>query len=388
MRVDVNRGSVPDRGVVFKTSPVSPRIGLVWDVGTKHRTAIKAHYGRYADSLLLNRIAFLDTAGQHPQIFSVPDGNGGFVETLRVTPTLSNRLIDDDISHSYVDQFVTGIEHVVARDLTAQAMYWRRHFDNFMALVDMTSQWEQVERSDPGPDGRPGTSDDGGTVHPYRLLNFGNETYLYTNPDGAFRRYDALQFVATKRYRNRWQLQGSFTWATTDGTIGNGDFSNAGLNDTGNLQGTFSPGVFLSPNGQIYARGTAALTFTEGKVFGTWHAPWLGGFMVSGIFRAYSGYRWERFLSFTNLGVPGEVTVRAEPRGTRSLPALKNLDLRVSKDLPLPHVKGRLSIYADVLNVTNQGTAQFAFGRSGGSFGTLGAFSDPRLLRAALRFTF
>ena len=131
--------------------------------------------------------------------------------------------------------------------------------------------------------------------------------------------------------------------------------------------------MFLSPNGQIYARGTAALTFTEGKVFGTWHAPWLGGFMVSGIFRAYSGYRWERF-SFTNLGVPGEVTVRAEPRGTRSLPAVKNLDLRVSKDLPLPRVKGRLSIYADVLNVTNQGTAQFAFGRSGRSFGTVGAF--------------
>ena len=176
VRVDVNRGSVPDRGVVFKTSPVSPRIGLVWDVGTKHRTAIKAHYGRYADSLLLNRIAFLDTAGQHPQIFSVPDGNGGFVETLRVTPTVSNRLIDADISHSYVDQFVTGIEHVIARDLTAQAMSSRRHFDNFMALVDMTSQWEQVERSDPGPDGRPDTSDDGGTVHPYRLLNFGNET--------------------------------------------------------------------------------------------------------------------------------------------------------------------------------------------------------------------
>ena len=63
--------------------------------------------------------------------------------------------------------------------------------------------------------------------------------------------------------------------------------------------------------------------------------------MVSGLFRAYSGYRWERFVSYTNLGVPGEVTVRVEPRGARSLPAVKNIDLRISKDLPLPSRKER-----------------------------------------------
>ena len=75
---------------------------------------------------------------------------------------------------------------------------------------------------------------------------------MYTNPDGAFRRYDALEFVATKRYRETAaQLQGSFL------RVGHGRRDNRqrrfikrtpGLNDTGNVQGTFSPGVYMSPN--------------------------------------------------------------------------------------------------------------------------------------------
>jgi hypothetical protein len=177
------------------------------------------------------------------------------------------------------------------------------------------------------------------------------------------------------------------TWATTDGTIGNGDFTNSAVNDTGVLSGTGTPGVYLTPNGRINARGRAPYTFSEAKVLASWHAPWLGGVVVSGVFRAHSGSRWERFVSYTDLGVPGVVTVRVEPRGSRSLPAVRNLDLRLAKSIPLGRGASILA-YADVLNVTNQGTPQYASGASGPRFGQLAAYSDPRLVRAGLRLTF
>ena len=103
VRADVNRGFESQTGEsCSKRRRSAPGLACVWDVGTERRTAIKAHYGRYADSLLLNRIAFLDTAGQHPQIFSVPDGNGRAWKRFVLPSTVSNRLIDDDIPHWYI----------------------------------------------------------------------------------------------------------------------------------------------------------------------------------------------------------------------------------------------------------------------------------------------
>jgi hypothetical protein len=387
VRFDANRGSVPGRGVVLRTNPVSPRVGLAWDVAGRHRTAVKLHYGRYTDALLLNPVAFLDAAGLSPRIFARPDASGTYVEYLRVTPDASNRRVDPGLDHSAVSQFVAGAEHALGRSVVARLFYLHRQYDDFMAQVDTGSMWEPVTRADPGPDGVYGTGDDGGTIGAYTLLNFGSEAYLLTNPPGARRDYDALQFSVVQRYRGRWQGQASVTWARTGGTIGNGDFTNAAVNDTGILYGTSNPGIYLTPNGQVNAHGRAPYTFSEAKLLATWHAPWLGGFTCSGVFRAYSGTRWERFVSYTDLGVPGVVTVRVEPRGSRGLPAVRNLDVRVAKDV----LVGRgttVSVYADVLNLTNQGTPQFASGGSGPNFGQPGAYPDPRLVRAGVRLTF
>ena len=42
VRVGFNRGSVADKGSVFRTNPVSPRIGVAWDVAPDHRTVVRA----------------------------------------------------------------------------------------------------------------------------------------------------------------------------------------------------------------------------------------------------------------------------------------------------------------------------------------------------------
>ena len=97
-------------------------------------------------------------------------------------------------------------------------------------------------------------------------MNPGEQFLLYTNPPDAFRRYHALQLVYTKRWAGNWQLQASYTRSKTAATVGNGDFTNAGVNDTGDLTGTRNPSVFMNPNGAINAEGRAVYDKNELKV--------------------------------------------------------------------------------------------------------------------------
>ena len=51
IRWDHHRG-LTDRGTVFATDPVAPRIGFVWKLRENRLTVLKAHYGVYYEALL------------------------------------------------------------------------------------------------------------------------------------------------------------------------------------------------------------------------------------------------------------------------------------------------------------------------------------------------
>jgi len=51
VRIDINRGSVPKLGTVFKTNPIAPRLGFAWDVEGNGKSIVRAHYGRYFEAL-------------------------------------------------------------------------------------------------------------------------------------------------------------------------------------------------------------------------------------------------------------------------------------------------------------------------------------------------
>ena len=67
---------------------------------------------------------------------------------------------------------------------------------------------------------------------------------------------------------------------------------------------------------------------------------------------------------------------------------MNNLDLRIQKTFP--STGGRhIAVFADVFNVTNQGTPIVIFGANGpGTFGRVLAQADPRMLRLSVRFEF
>lgn len=160
VRVDINRGSVPVRGTTFSTTPVSPRIGVAWDVRGDHRTVVRAHYGRYHDAIFSSRIGSTDDSEERPFVTALVTGPNQFREIDRSEPA-DDFAIDRNIKHSYVDQYVVGVERELLSDVSVLAQVIRRDFGNYMGMTDTGSVYEAVQRRDPGRDGRPGTADDG-----------------------------------------------------------------------------------------------------------------------------------------------------------------------------------------------------------------------------------
>ena len=270
------------------------------------------------------------------------------------------------------------------RGVVVQAQYIARRFDDFVGFVDTGSVWAPIERQDPGPDGRLGTSDDGPMVSLFRKVNPGNERPLYTNPPGARRRYDAAQVIARRGYADGWQLQASYTWSRAKGNVGNVTATNAGFGDLAT--------TFISPNRLINSWGSGPHDPThEVKLLGTMRVPWWGGFSVSGVYRYTTGYAWAREAAFPGVRL-GASTVRMESNGARRVDAINNLDLRAEKTLPLGSSR-TLALFVDAFNVTNQGVPDSdgfspVWPVSGPNLGLPTAWRPARSLRATVRLTF
>jgi hypothetical protein len=384
LRLEWNRGSVPEEPNVFRTTTVAPRIGVAWDLGARHRTVARVHYGHYFDPIFSSRIMQEDTTDAQPSVLYGWQ-EGQWVELHRSVPQ-DDFAIDPDLEHSHVKQLVAGFEHELFPEVSLQAQYIRRRFDTFMGLIDTASVYVPTERRDPGPDGMLNTADDGAMLTVFNLTNPGNAFNLYANPEDAYNKYDAVQLVARKRYSRNWQLQGSYTWSKNRGTVGNRWHVNAARYDLGR------PGRFVNHNTFINAHGHASFDPThEAKVLGSHRLPWWGGTMVSGVYRYMTGQAWGRAAFITGLNQGGE-RIRVEPQGTRRAPAINRIDFRLEKTL---HVAGTgtLGFFFDLFNAFNQGVpdsdeTDAVIDSSGAQFGQPRYWTDPRMLRVGVRIVF
>jgi hypothetical protein len=397
IRFNFNRGSVPDLGTVFSTNPISPRIGVAYDLWGDAKTVLRAHWGRYHDALYTGQFAFMDTSDISDFITALVYTDGGCanglgpdcVEIDRFSPE-TNLAVDQDIRHSYVDQFLVGVEHELVTDFSLLAQYVRRDFKDFMGFIDTRSEYEAVQRQDPGPDNRLGTADDGDFITVYNLLNPGEAFKLLTNPEGAFRDYDAFQIVGNKRFSNGWQMLGSYTWSKTYGNVDNRAFTNSG---GGGSEGLGQNGQFVNPNVGINQEGRNRFDPThQWKLQGTYRIPVLNGIYVGGVYRYLTGNAWGRLADIRDLD-QGSETVRIENRGTRRVDAANYLDFRLETAFPVGGPSRSLGVFLDIFNINNQGVADSDSSRpvqdySGSSFGDPRVWINPRTLRLGVRFQF
>ena len=380
LRLDRFRWSTAATPNLLRTAPVSPRLGIAWDLRSDHRTVVRAHVGRYTDPAFAQPALLADVAQRPIQILARVVAPGVFEEIQRTD--FRTRFIDDDIRHSYVDQFVGGVEQQLFGGLTVLGQYVHREFRSFIAYVAQNVAWTPVERQDPGIDGRLGTPDDGAVFTVFSRVSTGPGGTLYQNLENGSRQYRAGQLVVRTTAAGPWQLQASYTRSQTRGTVGTGLHANAGVRTFH----SFNPNRLINGGDLV----TGFDPSNELKMLGLWSPRGYGGWVVSGVYRYMTGGAWGRTFVATGLR-QGDETIRVEPRGTRRLPAINQLDLHVEKTL---RVRGRvLGAFIDVFNVSNQGVADSDWpdvvsSNPGPSFGVPTLWRPPRQGRIGLRLTF
>lgn len=389
IRVESYGGRPRQGGDVFSTVPVAPRFGAALDMTSSHRTVLRAHYGRYHDMLFSQIYSWHDTAGQSARITGTIAPDGEFIEQSRYLDAVPAYPIDPDLKQSHVDQFSTGVEHQLLRDVAVEARYVARRFGNFIGYVDQRlDEWTTFVARDPGRDGRLGTTDDGELLTgfvPY-WWPAGERALVITNPEGANRRYDAVQLIGRKRQADNWEAQASYTWSRTSGTIPGQEFTSATYQNLSPLGYGGAPGGPQSLRSTPFTR--SLFDYNELKLLGWVRIPGLGGTIASGVFRRHDGRRWHRLASTMDPVTGSGGLVPAEEPFSRIAPTLNLLDVRLEKTLLLRGEGRSLGLYLDAMNVANLGVARSYIQQSGPRFGFPRTWTDPRTMRLGLRYTF
>ena len=208
--------------------------------------------------------------------------------------------------------------------------------------------------------------DTGQQITLFDYLNPNTDVLIYTNPPELNRKYRAIMFTASRRFRNNWQLLGSYVYSKAEGNIDNLGFDENG--GGGNVP--FFDGHFLdTPNSLVNAQGRLTHDQThQFKLQGTYIIA-STNITLSANYTYHSGDTWtprnDCLLTDDGNGVIGDgifdchefpqgpVTYFAEPRGSRRLPARNEIDLRIGWEHNFDQ-QYELGLYLDVFNLTNQ----------------------------------
>jgi hypothetical protein len=390
VRMDHLSGGAPDQDAAYSNTVFAPRLGFAFDLTGNHTTVLKGSYSQYYEGIF-NDVYKLATTGYQDRISWDMAGcpaYGPSGPTADYRCPLANRVevnrlsqpvgrVADDIKHPRVDEWHLGIDHQFGQNWRVSASGIYRENENFIGNVLPDARWTptsvtstQSPTVQDCPDCSPLPPT---TVTAYRWANRSTSAnnLLITNPDGfryldpsgavvgtmnAYRKYRALMFTLSRRYANRWQGQVSYVRSESEGTVNNG------------TEALFGPSRF-------YETPTLALTNSDGpstfdrphevKAFLGYEIPKVD-ISVNAYYRMLSGTTYtpsQRFSSSAiNFSVSGYYfgfsagrQPLLEPRGSRRLPTEHVLDLRLEKVFNIAG-NNRLAVFADFLNITNEGT--------------------------------
>ena len=160
----------------------------------------------------------------------------------------------------------------------------------------------------------------------------------------------ASGFRFFKRFSASWQSLASYTWQDSQ-AYGSGAVTGSTQQDFAGLSST--AGYGRDPNDLVNALGPTATNSTHSvKLSTTYRAPLDFHF---GLRYSYeSGRPYGRLIIARSVG-QGDVTMLAEPRGSYTLPAVNDFQIRVDKDFPFT-AKQRVRLSLEVFNIFNSDT--------------------------------
>jgi hypothetical protein len=369
---------------------VVPRIAAVYDLTGTGTTLVKGSYARYRPAPNAGTVA---NSNPNPPLWSVPyawtDGNGsGVWEPGEERNPQSGRRggvavesLDPGLDLAVVDEVGTWIERELSAGIGLRSgVVWRRERSPFTrqnANRPFEAFTVPVTIRDPGPDGVPGTTDDGGTFIAYDLrsdLSGLTAANVVRNVPGASSAYTTWEVDVTRRTRGQWSLGAAFSY-TWNRDQASGYSGQAARSNT----------YPLTPNDLINTAtgGRHEFTTWAATAHGTYQAPW--DVRVTPVLRHQSGQPFGRTFTTSpgQLAYATALTVLAEPIGSRRMDNITIVDLRLEKRLTL---KGNrhLSGFLDVFNGFNANPEQNVIWSSGSSFLRPLSIVSPRIAQVGV----
>ena len=366
---------------------VVPRFAAVYDLTGAGTTVVKGSYARYRPA---PNASTASNSNPNPPVWSIQygwtDGNGsGQWEPGEEVGNGSRRrggaaveALDPALHLAVVDEAGAWFERELPTGIGFRTgVVWRRERSPFTrqnATQPFDAFTVPVTIRDPGTDGMPGTTDDGGILLAYDLpadaiLQAAN---IQRNVPGASSAYWTWEVDANRRTRGRWSLGAGFSY-TWNSDQASGYSGQAARNNT----------YPLTPNDLINTgtRGRHEFTTWTATTHSTYQAPW--DVRLTPVLRHQSGQPFGRTFTTGQLGYNSAVTLLAEPIGSRRMDNITIVDLRVEKRLRLNgsrHVSG----FLDVFNCFNANPEQNMIWSSGPSFLRPLSIVSPRIAQVGV----
>jgi hypothetical protein len=359
---------------------LAPRVGLSYPLTADNRTVVKATYGRFnfalraSDSRTIRNFNKNDYSASR---YRWTDVNGnrtldypGELGTFVATEGGSSTVFNPNIEQPQVDEATLHLEREVAGGFSARVGYVYKRESNLFQLLNTARPYDvynvPISAVDPGPDGTPRTADDGPalTYFDFSPAYAGRafERFTYVNTPGYTDRFHNVEVGVDKRLSNRWQMRGSYLATRKNMWI-------AGVPQT--------PNEAFFPKNQTWE--------TTVRLSGSFEAPF--GIQTAAVYEYQSGVPLARDVLFRGLPQLSTLTLRMEPLGSQRLPAVRLLNVRAAKRLPVS-TNHAMTLQVDLYNAlnTNEETARSV--RSGPTYGRITAIIPPRVARLGVTYSF
>jgi len=408
-----------DPGVAF--NDFSPRLGITYNLTGDGRTLARANYARYYGQVGNGGVAStINPVGSTTLRYGWTDANRNQVAEdgeirLNATPlsastnwsaanpanTVSANSVDPNLKNDTTDEFIVGVDREIGRGFALGANYIYRKYGNFQwnDRVNFTSSdWVPVSFTPTtgcqGNDGLRTEASRCPTVSYYEPTIQQPTIITLSNVPGYERVFNGIELTGRKRMSNRWMMNTSFTYNTTD--VYHNDFAGAG-NQSSGTAGTIP--ISEDPTNRVTREGGQYDYLTSGsgignvyvntkwlfKLSGLYELPWRVN--VSGFYNARQGYPFEQgILSPSRQRGAGTVFVVLDQVGDVRLPNYHNVDFHVERPLSVSTVKFVPSL--DIFNITNGNTVQAIRGtQNAANANQIQAIVAPRVVRFGVRMT-
>ena len=389
--------STQDLGAHFQPDlAIAPRFGIVVDAFGDGQTAVKGNWGRYFPQLIAGTYAGFQSFSAVESQFS--EWNGAEYEVIDTEFAPAGLPIDPDLQMTNFTEWSAGVEQQLTAEVAVEVSGLYRETHNFIDKVRLNGIWEAVPVQDA----------DGNQYTVYQLLNADQAVFILTNTDNLdksilgpnvdgfeqTRDFWSLNFSVEKRFSNNWQMIGSYVYSRATGTDDT-NFENGRGSSLGPSALWTDPNMRMFADGplahdvphQIKFLGSVVLPY---EVLFGWHYQGSSGrsYTKQVVFR--QGSETSDVELFRPIGGRGSRRIFVEPRGSRRLPWVNNVNLRAEKAFTVQRYS--FSVLFDLFNLFNADTVINVRTRedvnSGTPFDRVTRIKYPRNFRLGVRFDF